>query len=431
MNLISGSISTSTTLGSIKKAGETAEETEHESDSTPVVIAASARRKDADTTVTTVVMTGSQGSQLPDMSLGDILEHTGVEQDATVLLQVESGATAGSNILGTSSTTDITGNSERLQNIVEEIENSDAVVIEVETSNDVQIVTVKATDIDSAYTNASASSPGSESADKSNMLLLKNGWAYTVLENSPLSLPLGPADEKPGEGWTLWRVIEGGGRELYDASMDTWNRISGQLVDMSPKDPADVSGIYQATEIINQTQSVQTVWDSLQLSSDGIFTSTRKTLATSLHPYADVSFISHSTQSARGRASSFSGHASSQGSSATVSYSGESLEELAGDMFGGFRILEDGMTLQLEFADGTVEQRLFLKTKSGTSVNNDGSKFTRTSDVSGDLLSLLFDQLTGGRKDALAALSEIIEKQNRDLATRGGKSSTRAADSHT
>lgn len=388
---------------SVPKASALADGDSESDEQQPTVIASNARQVNTETTVTTLVLS-STDSRLPSLSLEDVLERSGVNNSADVLLvtdnQSQTGGIEVDQVIGATGLA--VADREQIQDAIDAIESSDAVVVEVETTNNEQTVTVRAADIDTVYTQAGVQIGGELASNLSNFLLLKNGWAYTDMQSSPLDLPVEPTGQLPGDGWALWRTATDGFHEIQDVISGAWNRVVGQVVDTSPKTAADVSGVFTSISTDVQIIYTSSSTTTLQLSSDGIFTNTRSSLITSETGFLDVSYTLHTFGSPSGQKTSFSGAAQSDGSTSASVHSSEDSSVVAGDMFGSYQILEDGITLELQFADGSVEQQLFLKTTRG-SVTVDGQSFSRYGDASDNMLQNLLSMLMDSGASELRA----------------------------
>lgn len=345
----------------------------------------------------------SSESSLPNLTLADVLEHQGV-----VLLTSDESTTEEATLI---------------------------VAVDVTDSPEgaVESTLVSSADIEALYTNASLDMPGSHfqtsaqtsaQTPGSNILLLKSGWAYLALIRSPLELPTEPHPDAASENWSPWRKTEGGLHEIQDLASGLWSRLVGTLVDTSPKSPEEASGAYGSTQVSSSIGGASTTWHNLELSPEGLFSVSNSTLVSGGHLNPDNSYILQVTNSVAERSSTFSGTASSEGgSSASVGVQNEQLTEHVGDLFGSWEILEDGVTLEMRFADGRVERRLFLKAQESGGLSIDGNTWWRNSDAAPDLLRRLFEILTdpenarGGASWA-SILAKVELQLNRNRATR-------------
>ena len=389
-------------------------DTPDEHGQSPITIAQGTQQVNAQTTVTTMVL-ASGHSSLPNLTLEDVLERSGVEQNSQIIIETtntENPAASGTEVEAESY--------EAMRNAIESIENSEVVVVEVETTNNVQTVTVRAADIEAAYTHATAGTQAS-----SNFLLLRNGWAYTALESSPLDLPIEPPNQEAGNGWAPWRALENGVHQILDIASGSWHQLVGQLVDTSPKPLSSLAGVFSNSSTEAQLLSTVTTSDTLQLSADGVFTSTRSVLGSGGLLSLETSFVSDTVHSAKGHSTQFSSTTPANDSTPTDGISDNTLlHEIAGDMFGAYRMLEDGMTLELNYADGTFERRLFLQTVSG-SLSIGGANYDRSGDASENLLENLLALLTldgtlDKRGEWLKAMANAIRKSDESDSTKPG-----------
>jgi hypothetical protein len=422
MTTVTGVQGRSTTLAAIK-AENHKNDSEASEQSASGVVVTGVRQVSADTSVTTVVLSTAD-STLPNLSLDDVLIQSGVDENAEVVLEtVGDGSFVeqnGKDNLSGANSESAPLEGEQLLDAIEAIESADSIVVEVvETADNVQTVTVRAADIDTLYTQATVPLPGASTSGTSNFLLLKNGWAYTNLQSSPLQLPVEPADQSPGDGWVMWRSVEEGVHEIQDAATGIWSRIVGLVVDTSPKSAEDVAGVFKANSFDTQILYTSTTQTTLQLSDQGIFTNTQSSLTTSTTAITDITYALNSRVSPGGRSTSFTGAGQSGGSNTVAIGSSQQMTDIAGNMFGAYRILEDGVTLELRYADGTVDQKLFLKTLGG-GLTIDGDQYARSGDVSVDMLDQLMDLLLNSgdssfRSEWLKAVAEAMRKSAKSL----------------
>ena len=114
------------------------------------------------------------------------------------------------------------------------------------------------------------------------------------------------------------------------------------------------------TQIIYTSSATTT----LQLSPDGVFTNTRTTLTNSNSVLTEsVPYTLHTISAASEGGTNMSAEAATFGDISEITRAPKSLTEIAGDLFGAYRVLEGGVTLELQFADGSVERKLYLKTR--------------------------------------------------------------------
>ena len=401
MSIVSRASSHSSFLPAAKTQSSSDNDSESDSHAS-VLIVSSVTQVSKDSKVTTELLS-SAGSRMSSLSLEDVLQRSGVQDGANVLLlsadESTDDMTAPQQMETIVAVSDLSeSSSEQIQDAIDAIQSSSTVVVEVETTNTEQIVTVRAVDIDTVYTQATVQVADQSNSGSSNFLLLKNGWAYANLQSSPLDLPVGPSEQLPGNGWTLWRSTEDGGHELQDALTGLWNRLIGQVVDTSPKSAQDVEGFYKSFSADEQLIYTSTSTTTLQLSADGVFSKTRSAVVTNDMGLFDVSYTINTFSSAEGHSSGFSGGVQFDGVQMATVVDQQSPASIAGDMFGGFRILEDGITLELQFADGSVEKQLFLEVAEGA-VFVGKQDFRRYGAASENLLQELLDMLQNSDTD--------------------------------
>jgi len=309
---------------------------------------------------------GTAESALPNLTLTEVIEQQGV-----VLVTSEDADTASTEVIVA-------------------VDISDAPVAANATT------LVSGDDIEALYANATLDQPGSGSqSNGSNILLLKSGWAFLGLSRSPLEFPAEPPANSPSQNWSPWRQTVEGLHEIQDVATGIWSALRGTLIDTSPKTTEQSSGAYQSTEVSSNINGASTTWRNLDLAPGGVFSVSNSTLVSGGHLNPDNSYILQVSNSVASRSRSFSGTASSAGgASASIGFQKEQLSQYAGDLFGTWEILEDGVTLELRYADGRVERQLFLQAQDGESLSIDGSSWWRDSDVAPDLLQRRYSILT-------------------------------------
>ena len=203
---------------------------------------------------------------------------------------------------------------------------------------------------------AGSVSLGRRVGDAVNTLLLENGWAFTGPSESPLSLTAGPASGAAGDGWASWRPGGDGARELLGGD-GVWRVLGGIDVDTTPRGVDELAGTYRRLDVAATGWSTITRRSSLVLAADGTFSRARSTtvmgggIAT---PHAPSTLSTWSLEAPELVALDGElGHGDS---------SGVALVDAArdGHLFGTYRSLEDGVTVELRYADGRVERRLLF-----------------------------------------------------------------------
>jgi len=297
--------------------------------------------------------------------------------------------------------------------VLQAVDSSMAAELELAAS-EMTVATFKAGDIDTVYAQGFTLTDGIQTSSPSNYLLLKNGWAFVDLKSSPLALTNGPLEQTTGDGWAPWRSQDDGVHEILDATTGMWKPLHGTKVDTSPKTPEDVAGAFVAHFTEKQFMWTRTGTTTLQLTNEGIFAKTTSSFTTSTTVLPDISYMLRSNRTAVAQNSLFSGVSVSDDIQSATLGSYKHLAHLAGDMFGSFKMLDDGMTLELQFADGSIEQQLLLKTVDQR-LNMDGRSHVSNGHDSVKLLNDLMKLLDNSgdsehRSKWLKTIADVLRK---------------------
>ena len=253
---------------------------------------------------------------------------------------------------------------------------------------------VGASDVVAAWRIASAAG----TTPTETLLLLAGGLARRALADSPLSLVLPDADPgtwPPDSPWTLWRTGEGGALELADAgAAGGWRAVHGHPIDASPS-PASLHGVHERPSVRGRGPDAPVSTAVLVLDPAGRFARWTQTLST----YASA------------------------------------LSALPGTRFGAwersavetgaYRLLEDGLTIELTGTGGAVHRELCFV--DGGAVHL-GERGFRRRDGTADVDALLArtgterrlvhggrgDWLTVAARTAAEAADEAAERKRRD-----------------
>jgi len=186
------------------------------------------------------------------------------------------------------------------------------------------------------------------------VMLLKNGLAYTDLKTPPGELEIPSSLESAvGTAWTFWRQDEETGA-IYlgvDESGDEL-LLKGAEIDITPLTIDDIAGVHTKIRADIRGATQFTRWSDIVFHNDGTFEYAESTLSTTGGPdtYWHDSFES-----------SFSYVSANRPVDGYDSASGETHTEPRKDMFGSYKLAEDGLSIDLNYADGSVKSRLIYK----------------------------------------------------------------------
>jgi len=186
------------------------------------------------------------------------------------------------------------------------------------------------------------------------IMLLKNGMAYTDLTTPPGDLEIPTSLETAGPSWTSWRQDEETGAiYLGSEGAESEERLSGVEIDLEPLSIADIAGTHTKVEAESWSATHETRWSDIVFHEDGTFEYARTTVRTT--GGYDTHWLNSFTQSA----TYVSANRPTDGTD------GASNDESNGppntNMFGSFSLAEDGLSIELTYADGSVESRLMYK----------------------------------------------------------------------
>jgi len=186
------------------------------------------------------------------------------------------------------------------------------------------------------------------------VMLLKNGMAYTNLTTPPGQLEIPSSIESAvGSAWTTWRQDEETGAiYLGSESAGGETRLTGVEIDLEPLSIADIAGTHTKVEAKAWSATQQTQWSDVIFHEDGTFEYAVTTLRTT------GGYDTHWLES-------FSQSASYSSANRPVVNADGTIEPSDGpprtNMFGSFKLAEDGLSIELTYADGSVESRLIYK----------------------------------------------------------------------
>jgi len=244
------------------------------------------------------------------------------------------------------------------------------------------------------------------------IMLLNNGMAYTDLTTPPGQLEMPSSLESvAGSAWTSWHQDEETGA-IYLGSESTGGkeRLVGAEIDTSPLSIEDIAGTHTKVEARSWSSTQETHWSDIVFHEDGVFEYAYTTVSTT--GGYDTLWMESMSQSA-----------SYVSANRPVIHADGTVEESNGtpntNMFGSFKLAEDGLSIELTYADGTEESRLIYK--------NDGyvhfgsSSFTTRHETK-DQLARIHERrqaLGGGgaysgRAEWFAILADSMEAANRN-----------------
>ena len=186
------------------------------------------------------------------------------------------------------------------------------------------------------------------------IMLLKNGMAYTNLTTPPDRLEIPSSlDDKVGSSWTTWRQDEITGA-IYLGSEETGGeiRLTGVDIDLEPLTVEDIAGTHTKVEARAWSATQQTRWSDVIFHEDGTFEYAQTTVRTT------GGYDTHWVES-------FSQSVSYLSANRPV-VNADGIEEPSKglprtNMFGSFKLAEDGLSIELTYANGSVESRLIFK----------------------------------------------------------------------
>lgn len=207
-------------------------------------------------------------------------------------------------------------------------------------------------------------------------LLLENGLAYVGLTSSPLNLrlPTGLHSDVLSAseyGWSAWRE-QGDGIELWDADTGSWYALVGECVVDAAEggvEAIDVSGHYRVVRSETWGRTVFTERRDYYFGEDGRFACNASTHTTS--ETSDSAGLNTDQLSVYAQSDPGGGFGIATGTSAdadgTISdvLNAQAHQDPDGSRHGTYEILDDGLTVLLRYANGTVRRRLIFRNSNG------------------------------------------------------------------
>jgi len=245
------------------------------------------------------------------------------------------------------------------------------------------------------------------------VMLLKSGLAYTSLNGPPGDLALPRDINEPGSKWTTWRQDESGAIYLATPGSDGESLLSGEEIDLTPLTNEDIEGLHTKANAATYGATMITSWADMRFNHDGTFEKARSVLTTTGGSGTMLidQFTSSFHQYTADGSSGVVGTKSDMGGSgdAQVVNANSDSQRPNKNLYGTYHILEDGLTIEMRYANGRVDRELLYRGENYVFVG--GSSYL-TQSISGhyydDLLNLALSLEKGKRGVWLSMLADAV-----------------------
>ena len=211
---------------------------------------------------------------------------------------------------------------------------------------------------------SSWSTVGIELVEKT-VMLLNNGMAYIDLTSPPGSLILPDTLENTDSRWTTWRQDESGAIYLAKPDSELESLLVGEEIDLTPLKNEDVAGLHTKMTAVTYGATMVTTWSDIKFNLDGTFEQASSVLTTTgsagtmLLDTFTASFHQHT---ASGSSDIISGKSELIGlGDAVVQAAGSTYQSPNKHLYGSYNLLEDGLTIEMHYANGVVKRELFYQ----------------------------------------------------------------------
>ena len=247
-----------------------------------------------------------------------------------------------------------------------------------------------------------------------NVLLLQNGMAYINLNGPPGNLTVpGTIGTLENSHWTTWSQGENGAFSVIDPT--SLKEISLIGNDLQPVNAQEILGGH--SNIASETGSVTTTttWSDLVFNADGSFQVYRSELTTigGAETMFDSFNSTYKYTSAYGSSAGVSSKTDlSEPFEVIATNAQEADQKIHTDMFGTYRLLDGGLSIEMSFADGTVRHELISRGDAHIDIGS-SIYLSREQDWSPeDKLQALYG-VDGARADWLAIVADSIASAGR------------------
>jgi len=218
------------------------------------------------------------------------------------------------------------------------------------------------------------------------IILLNNGMAYTGLSKPPgeIELPVSLDFIADSDEWTTWRQNVSG--EIYLQHPAGEKLLVGEEITIGGVSSNDIAGSH--TKITAETYGASqiTTWSDLIFNEDGSFELNKAVLTTT--GGADTLLVDTFTSSieyhsANGSRAAVTGKTELSGTDDFTAITNRLETQKPNEhLFGTYSLLEDGLTIELSFANGVVQRELFYRGENYVHFG-DSSYRTRAEEISG------------------------------------------------
>jgi len=199
------------------------------------------------------------------------------------------------------------------------------------------------------------------------VMLLKNGLAYTNLTKPPGELELPSELDNADARWTTWRQDDSGVIYLASRGSEHESILAGEEIDLKLMSTEDIAGLHTKTTAETYGATMMTTWSDIKFNLDGTFEKTKSMLTTTGGVGTSLleSFSSTFSQdSPHSSSNTFSGNSelSEPGDVISINTMSE-VEQPNTHLYGNFIVLGDGLSIEMQYANGTVSRELLYRSK--------------------------------------------------------------------
>ena len=257
---------------------------------------------------------------------------------------------------------------------------------------------VSADDIEAAFHQGRiVSAATGVSVVETTLMLLRGGLVFLDLSSSPLDVRL-PPDADESVGWSRWRRDDAGGYEIEDAAAGEWVAVAGTRIarGTSSADVLSGSWVRESGYVLGSTSIARE--ETLTLGADGTI-GTRGATVTTFDGWAPH----YRPQTSTSRWSS--------ADDAFVDADGRTVPDR-------YRLLDDGLTVEVTRGDGAVRRRLGYALHEGFVL--DGRAYRRPVPTPDPVAPGPIDVAGHGRDGAawLSALGDAVQDADEEAAAR-------------
>ena len=196
------------------------------------------------------------------------------------------------------------------------------------------------------------------------VILLKNGLAYTNLISPVGELAIPDDLTDADSSWTTWRQDETGAVFLAERGGNSETLLTGEQIDFKRLENQDITGLHSKMNTVTYGATTVTTWSDIRFNSDGTFERASSVLTTTGGAGTLIldTFTSSFHQHTPGSSTNvISGISHLSGDAAVTLGSESAVERPNTHLYGTYQLLDDGLTVEMQYASGAVTRELFYQ----------------------------------------------------------------------